>query len=128
MKKLKTNKCHLVTHSFAGVDARAAISMYGLGGQVKSLTTICSPHHGMALVDKSENEGYQYGSMEHMDRVFEILGITRQAALEFSTHNLAAFNSICPNNKSTSYYSLGAKKSGRTMNDILRHGHDVIVN
>ena len=51
MKKLKVDSCHLAAHSFAGVDARAAIGMFGGHEYVKSLTTVCSPHLGMKLID-----------------------------------------------------------------------------
>lgn len=37
-------KVHLVAYSFAGADARAAISMFGAHEFVSSLTTICTPH------------------------------------------------------------------------------------
>ena len=45
------DKVHLVTYSFGGIDARAAISMFDAHEFVQSLTTICSPHHGLRLID-----------------------------------------------------------------------------
>ena len=48
MGKIGAERCHLVTHSFAGVDARAAISMNN--APVASLTTLSSPHLGMRLI------------------------------------------------------------------------------
>ena len=57
MSKTGAKQCHLVAHSFTGVDARAAISMYGSHNQVESLTTICSPHLGMKLVDMIAMDG-----------------------------------------------------------------------
>ena len=72
--------CHLVAHSFAGVDARCAISMYGAQERVQSLTTICSPHHGMKLIDQSKQTDEYDLHMNLLARVFEILGITDQAA------------------------------------------------
>ena len=38
------SKVHVISHSFTGVDARAAISMHGAGEHVQSLSTICTPH------------------------------------------------------------------------------------
>jgi len=46
----KGQKVHVIAHSFTGIDARAAISMYG-ATNVQSLTTICTPHLGMKLID-----------------------------------------------------------------------------
>lgn len=53
--KLGAKQCHLVAHSFTGVDARAAISMFGAEQSVSSLLTICSPHHGMKLIDLTQS-------------------------------------------------------------------------
>lgn len=117
----------MVAHSFTGIDARAAISMFGAGQRVSSLTTISSPHLGMKLVDRILAHGYLDG-VSNLERVFDILGICKRSALEFSTHNLADFNQVCPNSKSTKYYSIGAKKNGRIMNPMLKDGHTFIVN
>ena len=52
LKQTGHEKCHLVAHSFTGVDARAAISLFGAHTHVQSLTTICTPHLGMKLIDE----------------------------------------------------------------------------
>ena len=44
---------HVVTHSFAGVDARAAIGMFGADEHVASLTTISAPHNGLTLLKQA---------------------------------------------------------------------------
>ena len=49
-KELKSGRFHLVTHSFAGIDARAAISMFGSSNDVRSLTTLATPHLGLTLI------------------------------------------------------------------------------
>ena len=53
ISKKYDQKVHVIAHSFAGVDVRCAISMMGLKSSVQSLTTLCSPHHGLTLIDKS---------------------------------------------------------------------------
>ena len=65
----------MVTHSFAGIDARSAISMFGADKQVQSLTTISTPHQGMKLIDLTNDKGWR-GNLDNLERVFEILGIT----------------------------------------------------
>jgi len=62
LAKIGAEKCHLVTHSFTGIDARAAISMFDAHNNVSTLTTICTPHAGMSLIDKSANEGWDGNS------------------------------------------------------------------
>jgi triacylglycerol esterase/lipase EstA (alpha/beta hydrolase family) len=37
-------KVHLVTHSFCGIDCRAAIELLGASKYVDTLTTVCTPH------------------------------------------------------------------------------------
>jgi triacylglycerol lipase len=44
-------KVNLVAHSQGGLDARELISVLGYGDRVASLTTISTPHRGMALAD-----------------------------------------------------------------------------
>jgi triacylglycerol lipase len=127
MAKIGADKCHLVAHSFTGIDARAAISLFDSDKQVSSLTTICTPHQGMTLIDKA-NDKQWLGTTEGLERVFEVLGISNSAVQEFTTHNIQAFNEVCHDSQSVSYFSIGAKKSGRTMNAMLRDGHDIIVN
>lgn len=56
MEELKVDHCHLGAYSFAGVDARAAISLNGASDYVKSLTTVCTPHLGCQLIDKVYGE------------------------------------------------------------------------
>lgn len=62
-----------------------------------------------------------------MDRIYEALGITPKASQEFNTHNLKCFNEVCSDMQGVDYYSIGAKKQGKTMSKILRNGFDVLV-
>jgi len=78
LAKIGAEKCHLVTHSFTGIDARAAVSMFEANKNVSTLTTICTPHHGMSLIDKIQSQGHQ--NISNLDRVFENLGLTNKAA------------------------------------------------
>ena len=73
MTKLGAKSCHLIATSFAGVDARAAISMLGGSDHIQSLTTVSSPHHGMRLIDRL-GEDPEHVWFENLERVFEILG------------------------------------------------------
>ena len=64
----------------------------------------------MKLVDLSLKDFENNHFVENIDRTFELLGITGEASKEFTTHNIAAFNDVCPNNQNVDYYSIGAKK------------------
>lgn len=45
-------KVNIIAHSKGGLDSRYAISIFGAGDKVASLTTISTPHHGSKTVDK----------------------------------------------------------------------------
>ena len=80
----------------------------------------------MRLVDKL-NRGNEDKDTLNLDRVFEALGVTHRAALEFSSHNIEAFNEVCQDSQQVDYYSIGAKKAGRVMSKILKDGHDLLT-
>ena len=66
---------HVIAHSFCGVDCRAAISMFNASDSVQSLTTVCSPHKGMRLIDNI-NKDPQNNLIEHVDKAFEAVGLS----------------------------------------------------
>ena len=88
--------------------------MFGADNHVESLTTICTPHSGMRLIDLTNDEQWR-GNLNNLERVFEILGITGRSVQEFTSHNIGAFNEVCEDSPTVDYYSIGAKKGGRVM-------------
>lgn len=56
-----------------------------------------------------------------------MLGLTRRSADEFTSANLADFNTVCTDAPNVDYYSIGAWKDGKTMNPMLKNGHDMVV-
>lgn len=127
LDKMKVDRCHLVSHSFTGVDARAAISMYGAADRVQSLTTLSSPHHGLRLIDLALQSGRFDNEAMLIEKAFEMLGLTRRSAEEFTSSNMADFNTVCDNASRVDYFSIGAYKDGKLMNPMLKHGHDMVV-
>lgn len=130
LAKTGHSKCHIAAHSFTGIDARAAISMYGQGENVKSLTTVCSPHLGMMVLDVANEDRVdkQHIGIQNLEKTFEVLGITGRAVQEFTPFNMGAFNEVCEDHPNVEYYSIGAKKGGRVMNIMLRDGYEMITN
>ena len=70
------DRVHLVTHSFCGVDSRAAISLFGASSNVRSLTTVCSPHLGMRLVDNCIRYPERC-PLELAEKAIEAVGLTQ---------------------------------------------------
>ena len=89
--KIGIEKCHLVAHSFTGIDARAAISMFGANKSIASLTTICTPHKGLKLMDlflETPHKSTMDSGLDNLERVFEVLGLTGKSVEEFTSHNI----------------------------------------
>ena len=78
------SRAHLVTHSFCGIDSRAALSLFGASAHVRTLTTVCSPHHGMRLIDNCMRYPERC-QIELAEKAFEALGLSQRNALEFSS-------------------------------------------
>lgn len=117
---------HLIAHSFAGVDARYAISQMGKR-HVQSLTTLCSPHRGMTLVDKALQHPAEFGDLSQSDRAFDVLGMSTRNVAEFTSKNMAAFNEVVADKRNCNYFSFGAKKKELMVNDLLRSNHSLIT-
>lgn len=114
------SKVHVVAYSFAGVDTRCAISLQGLDAHVLSLTTLCTPHHGLTLVDKAKNFPNVYGDLTHSEKAFEALGMSIMNVAEFTSKNMKAFNEVASDAAEIDYYSFGAKRREFQLSELLR--------
>ena len=85
-KQHQGKKLHVIAHSFTGIDARAAISMFD-ADMVQSLSTICTPHLGMRLIDNIHAKPDR-NIIERVERVFEAVGLSTKNVHEFTTENL----------------------------------------
>ena len=70
------DKVHLVAHSFAGIDARCAISMMDFHTKVHSLTTLCSPHHGCGIITKATKFPQITEDVSHTEKAIEACGLS----------------------------------------------------
>jgi len=116
----------LVTHSFCGIDSRAAISLFGAGSAVRTLTTVCSPHHGMRLIDN----GLKFPEkcpIELAEKAFEAVGLSQKSAQEFTSENISDFNKVAEDARGVEYFSIGAHKQRLQSSDLLRTSHDSIT-
>jgi len=77
---------------------------------VHSLTTLCSAHHGLTLIDKSKQSPLTYGSISHSEKAFEALGLSLRNAEEFFINNMKDFNEVALDAENVQYYSFGAKR------------------
>ncbi len=92
------------------MDARCAISLQGLAGQVQSLTTLSSPHHGLTLIDKARAFPEFHGDMSHTEKALEVIGMSIRNVAEFTSENMRSFNQVVEDDPNVSYYSFGSKQ------------------
>ena len=81
--ELGSDRMHLITHSFAGIDARAAISLHGADSAVQSLSTIATPHTGMRLIQQLRDRPSK-DDMRFMEKAFAVVGLGVKNVNEFS--------------------------------------------
>ena len=63
-----------------------------MSGQVQSLTTLATPHHGLTLVDKARAFPSLHGDLSHTEKALEVLGMSTRNVAEFTSDNMRAFN------------------------------------
>ena len=119
-------KVHLVTHSFAGIDARAAISMHGAHHDVKSLTTIATPHTGFRLINQIRNQPTME-QLKWLEKALGVVGLGSKNINEFAQRNIDDFNLVAEDQPGVDYFSFGTKKRELQISELLRHGYEVIT-
>lgn len=102
------------------MDARCALSLYGLSEQVQSLTTLSTPHHGLALIDKARAFPELHGDLSHTEKALEVIGMSTRNVAEFTTENMKSFNQVVENDPQVKYYSFGAKQKELQIGELLR--------
>lgn len=125
-EKIDADKVHIVTHSFAGVDARAALSLNGMNKHVQSLTTLSTPHHGMRLIDMIKRYPSRY-EIDRLEKAIEQLGLGTKSVEEFQSVNIRDFNEFCEDCPDVDYYSFGTKKKELQISELLRGGYSIIT-
>ena len=104
-------KVNLVGHSLGGVDARYAISKYGLDKKVPSLTTMSSPHWGTSAIDVIL--GIIPCKVCFMaSKAMEKMGMDFDVFIQMSkTYMTNEFNKNVPDSPSVKYFSWSGKAS-----------------
>jgi triacylglycerol esterase/lipase EstA (alpha/beta hydrolase family) len=82
-------KCHLISYSLSGIDARYALSNLGISTYAKSLTTLATPHLGCKLAWLSER---QVLSDKKSEPIARYLGVGLRPFWEVTPENMLHFN------------------------------------
>lgn len=86
-------KCHLVSYSLSGIDARYALSQLGLDSRVNSLTTVATPHLGCRLAWLAQKQVITDRQAEPIAR---LLGVGLRSFWEITRENMHNFNARTP--------------------------------
>lgn len=122
----KFPKVHLITHSFGGADARYALSQMALNERVHSLTTLCTPHHGCALINQATKYPKVFGNLATSEKAIEAVGLSLKNVQEFTGKNMAAFNEIVEDCSDVGYYSFGASQKEGRLGELLKQNYQTI--
>ena len=92
---------HLIGHSLGGLDSRFLISRLGLHAQVRSLTTVGTPHRGTAFAD---------WGIARLSRIlsplFRACGIAADCFFDLTTDACRRFNEDTPDAPNVRYFSV----------------------
>ncbi|MDR1564904.1 MAG: alpha/beta hydrolase [Oscillospiraceae bacterium] len=118
-------KVNIIAHSKGGLDARYMISALGMEKYVASLTTIATPHRGLAVMDKiCEHLPLLLDAVAFSSNIFyKAIGDSapdfRHVCHEFTTEYAEYLNIICPNSEKIYYQSYAADFGTRTTSSLL---------
>lgn len=119
--ELKHPDCHLLAYSMAGVDAHIAIQKYGT--QVKSLTTISSPHKGSYLAEFAGNVNVKY---EHLEPLTSLIGMSTYSFREYKPDVIQSMTQELKPREDVSLFSISGAKEPSQMNVLVSWGYDVL--
>ncbi|AMD19562.1 HCL589Cp [Eremothecium sinecaudum] len=99
-------KVNLIAHSMGGLDCRYLISkIENKEYDVKSLTTIATPHHGSEMADYVVEK---FNSFKETANLSDMPLFLPPAFYQLTTYHMKHFNNIVPNDSNVSYFSYGS--------------------
>jgi len=101
------SRVNIIAHSMGGLDARYAISRFGLDEYVTSLTTIGTPHHGTPLADVA----LVLGDLKRARKLLRAIGLNVDGVYDLSTESMGRFNENVPNSSDVLYANIVAAAS-----------------
>jgi len=113
---------HIIAHSQGGLDSRYMISHLDMAKQVRSLTTIATPHRGSPVADWAISKTQKIG----VYKILEWSTMDTQAFMDLRTTECAAFNKKTPDAKGIKYLSVAGEPKREHTLRALRICHDIV--
>lgn len=108
----RSERVNLIGHSKGGLDSRYLVWKYGFGGEVASLTTIATPHHGAEVADLVYGAGIIHtkplvGALETLGKIYgDSKPDIYRALAGLTTGNMREFNREVERDGEVYYQSL----------------------
>ena len=118
------DKVNIIAHSKGGLDSRCAVASFGMDDHVASLTTICTPHHGVKTMDTLSKLPLPLFKITGfiVDAVGRTFGDVEPdfttTCQQWTTSNMSRFNENNPDSPKVYYQSFAAVMSS-PFSDIL---------
>jgi triacylglycerol lipase len=124
IRRWTTEPINLVAHSMGGLDARYLITQLGMADQVKTLTTISTPHRGSYMADWFR---------ANFDRRVPLLGALRAMGISVEGFNdcrpsvCRLFNERTPDAPQVRYFSYAGEVPLHKVTPMLRRAWDLLT-
>jgi triacylglycerol lipase len=115
---------NLVAHSMGGLDARYMITHLGMADQVRSLTTIATPHHGSYMADWFQTN---FRRQVPLLLALEALGINVDGFSDCRPGACREFNAATPDAPHIHYFSYGGDVPPARLTPFLRRAWGLLT-
>jgi len=115
---------NVIAHSMGGLDARHMITHLDMGRQVRTLTTIATPHRGTYLADWFCS---MYGQRVPLLTAFQALGVNMDGFRDCGRDACRAFNAATPDVSGVRYFSYCGEVSQARVSPVLRRAWNLLT-
>jgi triacylglycerol lipase len=115
---------NLIAHSMGGLDARYMIAHLGMAERVRSLTTVCTPHHGSSVADWF---CAYFNRLIPLLSLLKALGLNADGVHDCQRAACKAFNAHTPDAPDVRYFSFGAAVSLPRVSPLLRRAWGLLT-
>jgi triacylglycerol lipase len=123
IRKWTDEPINIVAHSMGGLDARYMITHLDMAEQVRSLTTIATPHRGTYLVEWFLAN---YRTRVPILRAFEAAGISLDGFHDCQRTTCREFNAATPDIPEVKYFSYGGRVPSSHVTPPLRRAWSLL--
>ncbi len=115
---------NVIAHSMGGLDARHMITHLGMAGQVRTLTTVATPHRGTYLADWFHTA---FRQRVPLLLALEALGVNVDGFQDCRLAPCREFNACTPDRPEVRYFSIGGAVPQSRVSPALRRAWTLLT-